>query len=59
MKCFIEEFMGNFFGSTQIRTDSVEKVRDVVTTLCQKEEFKCYLSSGINGWVMVHDDAGQ
>jgi hypothetical protein len=48
--------MGNFFGSTQIRTDSMEKVKEVLKTLCQKEEFECYLSPSINGWVGVYNN---
>jgi len=48
--------VGGFYGSTHIRMDSNQPVKQVLSELAVKERFKCYLAPPINGWVAIYND---
>lgn len=48
--------MGADYGSTHIRTEQFDKVREVVERLAVEEEFSCLLSPVIDGWIGIYND---
>lgn len=48
--------MGGFYGSTHVRTDQFDRVREVVERVAREKKFACLLSPVINGWVGIYND---
>lgn len=52
--------MGNFLGSTHVKIDSEVELKALLSKMAVQENFKCYISPPINGWVSIfRDQCGQ